>query len=262
MGATLDAIYRLQNIELQLKHLREQTEAKKRTVRAHRRRVAALDEQIQEKRTQTLQQQIQADRLDLDVKAREADIAKQREMLNRAKTNKEYAAILTQINTSKADNTKLEDRVLNLMTLIDEVKGQVALLQADREREVKRADELDGELAKFEAGISDQIKSLQAQREAASDVIPPQALATFERIAERHEGEAMARVVQPNLKREEFICGGCNMSVTLEQINALQTRDDIQQCNICGRILYIDAPADGPGDAIAEGKLRRFGPPA
>jgi len=246
MGATLEAIQRLQNIESQLSQLRHQIEAKKRSVLVHRRRIAVFDKQIQEKREQIQQHQRQADQLDLDVKAREANIAKQREALNRAKTNKEYAAILTQINTEKADNAKLEDRILNLMTLIDEMKRQVDELAALRQKEADRAEQLDAELSKFQASIAGQIDSLQAQREAAAEAVPPQALAIFERVAEHHDGEAMAPIVQPDPKRDEYICGGCNMSIPLEQINALQTRDDIQQCNICGRILYLDAAASSP----------------
>jgi predicted nucleic acid-binding Zn-ribbon protein len=43
-------------------------------------------------------------------------------------------------------------------------------------------------------------------------------------------------------KRDEYLCSGCNMKVTLEVINALQTRDELQTCKVCGRILYWEAP--------------------
>ena len=43
-------------------------------------------------------------------------------------------------------------------------------------------------------------------------------------------------------KREEYMCGGCNLKVTLEIVNSLQTRDEIQVCKVCGRILFIETP--------------------
>jgi predicted nucleic acid-binding Zn-ribbon protein len=32
------------------------------------------------------------------------------------------------------------------------------------------------------------------------------------------------------------------MGVRLEQVNALKSKNEIECCNICGRILYLDAP--------------------
>ena len=68
-------------------------------------------------------------------------------------------------------------------------------------------------------------------------------LSTFQRACERHDGEAMAIVERVHPKRSEYVCSGCNMSVTLEIVNALQSRDEIQTCQICSRILYIESPA-------------------
>jgi predicted nucleic acid-binding Zn-ribbon protein len=39
---------------------------------------------------------------------------------------------------------------------------------------------------------------------------------------------------------EEYNCAGCNMKVTLEIVSALSSRDDIQLCGSCGRILYLE----------------------
>ena len=49
----------------------------------------------------------------------------------------------------------------------------------------------------------------------------------------------MADVQKPHPKRDEFVCGGCHMTITAEAVNALMTRDELQTCNNCGRILYL-----------------------
>ena len=97
--------------------------------------------------------------------------------------------------------------------------------------------------AELEAKLSAQIKDLEAQREEASEEVPPEALRTFERARDKHDGEAMAMVEQPHPRRAEYICSGCNMSITLETINSLQSRDDVQVCHVCSRILYLDTTA-------------------
>ena len=54
------------------------------------------------------------------------------------------------------------------------------------------------------------------------------------------EASARLQAAFVNPKRDEFICGGCNMAVTLETVNSLRTRDEVVQCNICGRILFFE----------------------
>lgn len=243
MGATLDALHRLQSIERQLSTFKQQLANKQRNVEAHTRRVAALDEDIQKQREELRRQQMEADRLEVERRGREDGIAKLRVSLNSAKTNKEYAAILTRINTDKADNAKLEDKILQLLTRVDELRKVAQELQAQRDQEAQRLAKVQEELSQSRAAIQVQIEQLQARRAEAAAQVPPSALRIFERVAGRNNGEAMALIDRPDPRHEEWICQGCNMTVTLEQVNALRTRDEVQQCHVCGRILYLEGPA-------------------
>ena len=49
----------------------------------------------------------------------------------------------------------------------------------------------------------------------------------------------MAAVTRMHPRREHFICSGCKINVTLDVVNSLQTRDEVQLCPSCGRILYF-----------------------
>jgi len=57
MGATLEALHRLQQIELELAEVERKVEAKRRAVRNQQRRIEQLDEQIQRERQEILNQQ-------------------------------------------------------------------------------------------------------------------------------------------------------------------------------------------------------------
>jgi predicted nucleic acid-binding Zn-ribbon protein len=240
MGATLDALHRLQEIEIGLLSLRQRINAKHRAVRGAKKHLAQLQASTNEKASLLQHQQAEADRVELERKSREAEVAKLREALNRSKTNKEYSAILTQINTNKADNAKLEDRVLGLLGELDRTKKTIAELAEAQAKEQERLTSLDAAAAEFEASVRDEQQNLETERLGAADIIPPSVLHLFERVAERHDGEAMAEVRQANPRYEEFICGGCNMTIPLERINAIRGRDEIQQCPNCGRILYLE----------------------
>ncbi len=242
MGATLDALHRLQSIENRLRIVREQIESRRRTVHARQRRIAKLEQEIADTHRAIQQTQIASDRLELDRKTREEHLAKLREALNRTKSNKEYAAFLTQLNTEKVDILKIEDHVLAALAKVDEEKKKIAATQASLDKEKAQLAEVAQTSSEAEMRLTAQLKELDEQRADAAAQIAPSVLALFERACERHEGEAMARLEQVHPKRAEFVCSGCSMSIPLEIINSLQSRDEVQQCQTCSRILYLDAP--------------------
>lgn len=243
MGATLDALFRLQKIENQLRSVRGQIESRNRRVTAQNRRIVTLQQQLDENQQAASRAQTEANNLELERKTHEAHIAKLREALNQAKSNKEYAAILTQLNTDKADALKLEDRVLAGLTRVDELKKQADQVKAQLSKEQARLAELKKEAAEHEARLSREMQDLENQREEAADTIGPENLHAFERACERHGGEAMAVVERVHPRQAEYICTGCHMSLPLEHVNALQTRDEVQLCPNCLRILCLDVPS-------------------
>ncbi len=243
MGATLDALFRLQTIESQLRSVRGQIQSKSRRVTGQARRIATIEQQITETHQAVLKAQAEVNAFELERKTHESHIARLREALNQAKSNKEYAAILTQLNTDKADALKLEDKVLAAMGKVDELKQKAEELNSSLDKEQTRLNALKKDVSDQEAKLAGELKSLEDQREEAADAVGPENLLMFERACERHEGEAMAGVGRTHPKREEYICTGCHMSVPLERVNALQTRDEVQLCPNCQRILCLDVPA-------------------
>lgn len=241
MGATLDALHRLQEVELQIAEIKRGINRKARAVTSHQTRIAELDSQIKKAQDVIRATQMEADRYDLDVKSREADIAKLRVALQSTKTNKEYSAILTQLNTFKADSSKVEDRVLGLMTELDKKRADLAVIQQQRESELTKLADAENVVKDAEAKAKARLDALGAERKAAASAVPAGALDAFERISRKNEGEALAKVIRTNPKRAEYACDGCNMSITIEQVNAVLSRDEATTCNICGRILYMES---------------------
>jgi len=246
MGETLEALHRLQKVEFELHRLREAIASRKRTIRGLERRLNLQNERIGAKQDEIRQLQLAADRAELDIRTHEAQIAKLREALNKAKTNKEYAAILTQLNTDKADNARLEDGVLRQLAQIDAARKELEELKESRDRDQARIAAETETATAFEDGRADELRRLQEERDQIAADLPASVLRAFERVAERHDGEAMAAIEQPDPRRQEYVCGGCHMGVPLDVINSLQARDDLQHCSTCGRILFLDQASGAP----------------
>ena len=243
MGRTLEALHSLQVVELQLARLRQERETKARRVQIHQRRVRKAEEKLQGSQALILQRQKQLDALQLEIAAREEVVDKHRQGLNRAKTNKEYAAILTAMNTEKADNAKLENDVIKLMDEIQALSDGTTGIEAERTKVLEDVARAEEELRAFEERSREQQDELQSKRDECAERLEPSTLISFNRVAKHHDGEAMAPVQKLHPKRDEYVCSGCHMKVALEVVNALQTRDEIQICKVCGRIHYLEEPA-------------------
>jgi uncharacterized protein len=243
MGELLEELRGLQAVALKLVGIEQNLASKQRRVTGRQRQVKQADEKLDQNKRATQQYQIRVDQLSLEVAAREESQAKHRQALNTAKTNKEYASILAAMNTEKADTAKIEAAVLELMKEVDNFKAAGAKIEAEKATLLEEVGKATKTFEDARAKCKPEYDELQSLRQEFVDRLEPASLAMFDRASSRHEGEALAEVVKPRAKGSEYNCGGCNMTVTLEVVNSLQTRDKIQQCGSCGRILYIQSVA-------------------
>ena len=240
MGQTLEALHRLQAVELQLAEIRQGRESKVRRVDHHQRLVQKSESQLKEHRAAAIQRQIKQDALQLDVAAREQTIDRHRQALNKAKTNKEYSAVLEAMNTEKADNAKLEGEVLQMMEDAQALQEKIEAMAREQAEASERAAQAQAVLDDFDKRTRKQRKELEVERGVCAADLDPVILSSFTRVAERHDGEAMVSVFKLHPKRDDFACSGCNMKLTLDLINTLKTRDEVQICTSCARILYLE----------------------
>lgn len=248
MAKMLAALLRLQSVERDLVQVRRRLQTRKNAVSIQQRKIDALRAEYDALHEKALTRRKDADRRELDLKAKEAQVAKLRTALNTAKTNKEYAAYLTEINTHKADNAKIEEEVLKIMQEVDAIKAQTQVSKAQLDAEESRLREVTQASADEIARLNKLVDQLTAQREQAVREVPPEAMAVFERLSESYEGEALA-VIEVHGKRPPFdyVCGGCFMSLNAEHANVLRTRDEMRTCDNCKRILYMEAQPQGAG---------------
>jgi predicted nucleic acid-binding Zn-ribbon protein len=235
---SLAALHKLQAVETKLRGLKDQLRRKDRQLNQHRQRVRQVEDQLKDRQAEIKTRKTQASQLELDFKTKEATVSKLRMQLNASKNNKEYSMILTQLNTERADNSKLEERILEELTAVEQLQGSLADLEKNLATQREELSVVEKEIGAFRDELQKQIDELMVERQKVAEEVPFQDLQIFERVADAHEGEAMAKVIKSSYG-EEYSCDGCNMSIPMEKVNALMTKEQIQTCNICGRILYI-----------------------
>ncbi|HXJ78546.1 MAG TPA: C4-type zinc ribbon domain-containing protein [Candidatus Methylomirabilis sp.] len=151
--------------------------------------------------------------------------------LYQVKTNKEYSAVLAEIEDVKQEKARIEEEILGWM----EQQERAAADVKDAEGRFK-AREADGRSE--EAHLAEKIRSAQAdlglvrsERAQVAKELPPSVLVDYDRIL-RHRGVAIVEVTKPNF------CGGCHVTMTPQRLQELRQQNTLIHCESCGRYLY------------------------
>jgi predicted nucleic acid-binding Zn-ribbon protein len=243
MGPVLNGLIKLQSVENRLRAEKAKLTRCRRNVIIQENQIRTLQNALEAKKEEVQLSKVQFDRLELELKSRDDQIAKLRASLNTAKTNKEYAAVLTQLNTNKADNSKIETQSLELLKNIEADEAECKEIQRQIDEQKKHLEQIRTEAETLAGKYQVEIKKIQAEWDQVAKTIPKKPLEIFKRVTETYDGQAVALIDQQNGKKGAYSCGGCFMGITAESVNLLMTKDDIIRCPNCTRILVLsDVP--------------------
>lgn len=239
MGPVLNGLVKLQSVENRLRVEKAKLTRCRRNVIIQENQIRSLQNAIEAKKEEVQLSKIQFDRLELELKSRDDQIARLRAALNTARTNKEYAALLTQLNTTKADNSKIESQSLELLKGIEDDEAECKEIQSQINEQKQHLEQLRTESGTLAGKYQAEIDKIQAEWDKVAKNIPDKSLEIFKRVTETYDGQAVAVVEQQNGKKGAYSCGGCFMGLTAECVNLLMTKDDIIRCPNCARILVL-----------------------
>jgi predicted nucleic acid-binding Zn-ribbon protein len=168
-------------------------------------------------------------------------LKKYQQQINRVSTQREYGALLQEIDTVKSQISGFEEQALSSLDRHDE--KQLELVEK-QEGFRDLADRYAAELARWESekpGIAKQAAALREQIEGLRSKLPRSLLAQFERILDRNPTGALAPVrliERPGKGPREWHCGVCNYRVRPQVVVEIGNGEGLVQCDSCKRILY------------------------
>jgi predicted nucleic acid-binding Zn-ribbon protein len=239
MGPVLHGLIKLQRVENRLRAVKTKLNRCRRSVLFQENQLRTLQSGLEAKQEEIKLTKMQADRLELELRSRDEHIDKLRNQLNLARTNKEYSALLTELNTAKADDSKIETQVLELMRNVEVDEAACGEIKQQIEEQKSKLEETRSETESKAVEFENEMKEVQAEWDEAAKDIPKDALTIFERVAETYDGEAMAEMDRASESSGSYTCGGCFMGIPAEMANVLSGSDEIMRCSNCTRILYL-----------------------
>ena len=191
------------------------------------------EKQDQLKKAEDVLADLQAQRKDLeiDVATENDHISKTKTKLSAVKTNKEYSAILAEVDVVKNKIAVLEDKELELIEILEEKEIELPPLKAlcKEEEEKFKAYKL-----KKEAEAERTEKELEVIRARRSEVVTTleaKFLEQYTKVFKARDGLAVV-TVQVN------ICQGCHQQILPQQVIDVKVGETINYCEQCSRILY------------------------
>ena len=189
------------------------------------------------KSVETIKAKVDTTRKDLRTKEKDLEVAnvkrqKLEAKLYEVKTNKEYSAVLLEIEEAKQEKAKTEEEILGLM----EMQERLAVDIKDAEQRFKTREEQarqdEAVIRKKLAAVEQELGALRAERATRAKELPPSLLASYDRILKARGGVAVAAVTTT------AVCGGCRVSIRPQVMQELRAATGLMVCESCGRYLY------------------------
>ncbi len=231
MEQQLSLVIQLQEIDLKIRILTEKKNRHPEILAALENRRTASKEGL-EKTKEALQtaQKNKRDR-DKDLEAGVQKVEKLKAHTSEIKTNKEYQALLKEIEAAEQENKAVEDEILVLMEKIDAATSAIGAAEATgREEDAAITAEQNEQETAF-ASVEEELKALVQQRRQAAGNIEPSFLVQYEKLILSKGGMALAEA------RNEA-CSGCYMSIPPQVFVNVKKNESIITCPHCSRILY------------------------
>jgi predicted nucleic acid-binding Zn-ribbon protein len=232
MEEQLAALKRLQRIDEELAQLLSRKGHLPQRVAAARKDAEERETGLRQVQDQLRHHRREIDRQELELRSREERVTRLRGQLLQVKTNRDYQAMLTEIQSFGADASRLEEAILEAMGETDGLTGELKRLGSLVEEACREVAAVEQVVAQEGQTLDGEIGELQRRRTEVSALLAPEHRAVYERL---HAGLPGRLVVA----LEGGDCQGCHMPLTPQAISELMLGKALITCHRCGRILYL-----------------------
>ena len=203
------------------------------------REIAAIHAAVEAAKKDAEQAKAGLDAIRKETRAREKDLevvqgkrAKNEARLYEVKTNKEYSAVLIEIEEIKQEKARMEEEVLVLMEAQERLTSDIREAEARFKQRESEGRSQEATLTEQLRGIEADLAGVRTERKELASKLPRNILADYDRILRARAGLALVPVTKPNF------CGACRMTITPQRLQELRAQSSLIPCESCGRYLY------------------------
>lgn len=169
--------------------------------------------------------------LESSLKDAETKVTKFKEKIPEIKTNKEYHALLKEIESAGQEKSDIEEKILILFEKLDELKAK----RLEKENVVKEVEKVFNSekeiIEKDYEQLAEVLTDLESQKDGIVSDMDPKLLSEYNRLLSDKKGLAVV-----SAKNEH--CHGCHMRIPPQVFAEIKKNEKISYCLNCKRILY------------------------
>jgi uncharacterized protein len=203
------------------------------------RQIEAIQAALSEARksVETIKGKVDTTKKDLRTREKDLEVAnvkrqKLEAKLYEVKTNKEYSAVLLEIEEAKQEKAKTEEDILNLMEMQERLGVEIKEAEQRFKTREEQAKQDEAVVRKKLSAVEQELNAQRAERRSRAKDLPVGLLASYDRISKARGGVAVAVVTSA------AVCGGCRVSIRPQAMQELRTTTGLILCESCGRYLY------------------------
>ena len=230
MGSELQALIHLQEYDSRLGRL--EAEASRLP-----KRIEAIQASVAEARAAVdgIKVKVDSARKNLRVKEKDLDVvaakrSKADARLWEVKTNKEYSAVLVEIESIKQEKARTEEEILALMEMQERLAAEIHEAEARLKTREEQGRQDEASVRQQLAAVEAELAGVRGERATLAREVLPGILTDYERILKARGGLAIVPVTTG-------VCGGCRVSIRPQAIQELRGAT-LMRCESCGRYLY------------------------
>jgi uncharacterized protein len=201
--------------------------------------IAAIHAAVEEakKHVEATKARLDGARKDQRAKEKDLEVVQVKRVKNEArlyevKTNKEYSAVLIEIEEIKQEKARMEEEVLVLMEAQERLTGDIREAEARFKQRESEGRGQEATLKEQLRGVEADLAGVRTERKELAGKLPANILSDYDRILRARGGLALVPVAKPNF------CGACRMTITPQRLQELRAQSSLIPCESCGRYLY------------------------
>lgn len=183
-------------------------------------------------------------KLEQDAASENDKMAKTKVKLPAVKTNKEYTALLAEIESAKKKVSDIEDLELEIMESLEAKESELPKFKNKFSAEEKKFQEFKKQKEENAAIVEKNIAELKVKHDSIFKDIDAKWSRHYEKILEARDGLAVVSI-------DHNVCQGCNQQILLQIAIEIKIGEKIHLCQHCSRILYF-IPEEETEPAVSE----------
>jgi|WetSurMetagenome_2_1015567.scaffolds.fasta_scaffold65527_2 uncharacterized protein len=230
INGDLELLLRLQNIDYDLGELERSKEYIPDMMDNLRREIADCEDKLKGAEETLTQARLEQKDIELQLQDKQDKLRKLQDKMMAIKTNKEYDALVSEIDQIKQAIAALETRDMELLEVTENQQKEMAKLN-EQLGAIKGVNV--GQLASLQDqidSVGSKMTSMEKQRHDLAGQINPRAMSVYERIRKGKGGAVVVAV-------KKRACGACYKALPPQKIQEIKLGEKLITCDSCGRML-------------------------